>query len=341
MADTLTLTARLWKALADVVASKLHCASSLVLLLLAWRYLRPAMQRRQRGPLALGMPSKALFPQFFSNRQGLWIYHRAWIPKESVRAVILIVHGFGEHCGRYHHLASVFNNEGFAVFSMDHQGHGQSHGERAYVDEFQHYVDDLCDFLDAHVLPACGEMGNPPVFLLGHSMGGLISVYLAQRRPDLFKGVVLSGPAIAPDPKVATPFMRGLAHVLCHLFPRLSVPKDKFHVSRDAQQQALYEVDPLIYRGGFRARHAHEMLTAMGGVERMLPHIKWPFFIIHGTEDSLVQVAGAQQLYRGAGSSDKTLRLYEGGFHELFKELPAMRDQAVQDVVAWIAERLS
>jgi len=272
-----------------------------------------------------GVHGHKLFEEdYFSNDHGLWIFTRTWMPSVAPKALILLVHGFGEHCGRYEMVAQTLVNRGFAVSALDHQGHGRSEGDRAYAEQFQHLVDDVLHMAQRAV-SRCSP--DTPVFFLGHSMGGLITVHAAvqavKNKSLKLHGVVLSGPALQPDPNVATPLKVFLVKLLSKQFPKLvfdALPG--YFVSRDAQVVQHYMNDPLVYTGGVKARMAHGLLAAMQTVEGLAPDIKWPFLLLQGKEDRLVLPEGATAFYTAAGTEPqhKRLEMLEGLFHEIFNE---------------------
>lgn len=215
----------------------------------------------------------------FVNKQGLRIHFRIWDnivapikwrppaklpvsrgPSPSSRGTVVIVHGFGEHCGRYEHVAAALNQAGFVVCALDHQGHGQSEGDRCYAERLEHLTDDIEQFVATHVKERANR--NPgPLFLLGHSMGGLLAYLVAQQNPKRWAGVVLSGPAFIPDPDTATPFKKWLARTLSSCAPKLPIdPLDGTWVSRSTSVVTSYQLDPLVYAGGIRIRMGAELL---------------------------------------------------------------------------------
>jgi acylglycerol lipase len=280
--------------------------------------------------------------KYFQNKQGLWIRWRLWPTAAGmpVRAVAVLVHGFGEHVDRYEHIANSFNEHGVILAGMDHQGHGLSEGDRAHVQLFSHYVEDVLQFATA-VLPAnlpAGVPENTPFFIFGHSMGGLISSHVLLRSQASFRGAIISAPAVLADPKVATPAMRNIANRLSNVFPKLALDKlDPTLVTRDAAVVAKYSEDPLVYHGGMRARWGHEMLLAMDSFWKDAAKITLPLLLIHGTDDKLIPIAASEKYEAAVSSSDKTFLRYEGFFHESFND-PG-KEAVIQDMMEFV-ERL-
>jgi len=262
------------------------------------------------------------------------------------KAVVFICHGYGEHIGRYEHVAAELNSQGYAVYGMDHQGHGQSEGDRAHVEDFNHFARDYLDFV--RIIQQ--QLSRPiPCFLLGHSMGGLISTQVVRKSSTEKKeqetvwpwaGLVLSAPAIVPDPSVAKPWMVAVAGFFSKVTPQL--PFEKLNAkwtSRDPVVVWNYEHDPLNYHGGVRARLGMGFLEAMTDAQRHAGGgLSLPLLIIQGDMDKLVIPSGAQLLYDRSVSADKTLRMYPGNYHELFNEFD--KAQVLGDVVSWLDKHI-
>jgi len=287
-----------------------------------------------------------LFQDFFVNPQGLWIYTRRWeVPvSQCLKGLVLLVHGFGEHCSRYDAFARCMASEGLEVHALDHQGHGRSEGDRAYCERFDHMVDDVITLgrraLAMHDLQ---QGGAPlPLFMLGHSMGGLITTHAAQRaflgELPAFKGAVLSGPALKEDPKMATPTLVAIGTMLSGVLPKAELdPLPGSFVSRDPVVVEHYMNDPLVYTGGMRARTGIELLTAMRAAQAMAAECKWPMLLMQGDLDRLVLPEGAQMFYDHFGGADKELKMLKGQFHEIFNEPGGMETLKVG--IDWMLHR--
>ncbi|MDP2435678.1 MAG: lysophospholipase [archaeon] len=285
-------------------------------------------------------PDAELFPQYLQNKQGLWLYWHHW-PVKRPRGVIFLVSGLGEHTVRYQMLSARFNKAGFVTFSLDHQGHGASEGDRAHVERFQDYVDDYLQFVKA-MLSANPSLNGLPRFLLGHSMGGLIAVHARNQSAESglqWAGTILSAPALKADPKVATPLKIFLAGVLSNLLPKLALdPLNSATVSRSRQVVELYCTDPLVYHGGIRARWGNEVLRAMQAVARDYQKVTWPFLLLHGGDDCITHISGSLDFFEHVPSTDKVLKTYQGMFHEVFNE--PNRDIVIHDVLDFIEARV-
>ncbi|MCU0522789.1 MAG: lysophospholipase [Anaerolineae bacterium] len=244
------------------------------------------------------------------------IYHQAWLPEGEARAAVLIVHGLGEHSGRYMNVVNALVPRGYAVYALDHLGHGKSEGEREVIERFDDYTNTLTTYLGM----VKGWQPGKPVFLLGHSMGGLIATtYLLDHQAE-FRGAVISAPAIKVGESVpkATILM---GKVLSVIAPKMGVlALDSSAISRDPEVVRAYVNDPLVFHGKTPARLAAEMLKAMQRVTAEVGTISLPFIVMQGSEDRLVDPGGTRMLYEQAGSKDKTLKIYEGFFHEVCNE---------------------
>ena len=270
----------------------------------------------------------------FKGLRNTKIYYQAWLPEAKVKAVLLIIHGLGEHCGRYMNVVNHFVPLGYAVYGFDHIGHGKSEGMREVVERFEDYTGTLRVYCEMVKNWQAGK----PLFLLGHSMGGLItSCYLLDHQID-FRGAVISAPLVKASGNISqvTIFM---GKILSALAPKMGLlPVDAKSISRDPEVVKAYVNDPLVFHGKTPARLAAELLNAMQRVTSEADKITLPFFVLQGSADKLVDPAGAKMLYDMASSKDKSIRVYEGYYHELFNEPD--RDRVLKDVETWLAAHI-
>jgi alpha-beta hydrolase superfamily lysophospholipase len=272
---------------------------------------------------------------FFKGVRDTNIYFQSWLPEGEPKAALLIVHGLAEHSGRYGNVADHFVPLGYAAYGIDHLGHGKSDGQRVYVRRFDDYTDTLKVYFDI----IREWQPDKPIFLVGHSMGGLISaMYLLDHQAEL-AGAVLSGPAVK-IPNDVTPATISVGKILSTLIPRFGlVGLEADGVSRDPSVVQAYASDPLVHRGKMTARLAAEMVQAMKTVSGQAARITLPILIVQGSADKLVNPAGAQMLYDAVSSVDKEIRIYDGLYHEVFNE--PEHDRVLHDVKAWLEEHLS
>lgn len=262
------------------------------------------------------------------------IYYQGWLPDGDVKAVLLVVHGLGEYSGRYMNVVDHFVPLGYAVYALDHIGHGKSDGIREYVNKFEDYTDTL------YIYYKMVKEWQPdkPFFLLGHSLGGLISTYYLLDHQADFKGAVISAPAIKIGESV-TPMTITMSKILAKIAPKAGVlALDASTISRDPVVVSTYANDPMVFHGKTPAHLAAEMLKAMMRVTAEVSTITLPFIVVQGSEDKLVDPGGTRMLYDQAASKDKTIKIYEGMYHEVFNEPD--RARVLNDVEAWLAEHL-
>ena len=264
------------------------------------------------------------------------IFYQEWAPpKTQLRGGIIVVHGYAEHGGRYSALAEDLVSAGFAVGAVDHRGHGKSEGKRVQVEEFDDYVDDLAkyekSFRQRYPAPL-------PLFILGHSMGGLITLRYVTRDKPGFDGIVISGTAAAKPDDVSS-LTVAIGNILAKVAPDVgvvSLPLEK--ISRDPKVVADYKADPLVFDQKVRARLGAGMLKAMEQCEQALPSVTTPILILHGGDDVLTPPSGSRMIDKRIGSDDKTLEIYDGLWHEIFNE--PERDVVIADVVAWLDRQI-
>jgi acylglycerol lipase len=248
--------------------------------------------------------------------------------------VLLVVHGLGEHCGRNMNVVNHFVPLGYAVYGLDHIGHGKSDGAREVVERFEDYTSPLTAYY--HMIK--GWQAGKPIFLLGHSMGGLIVSYYLLEQQVNFRGAVVSAPLVKVGDDVS-PVTIIIGKILSVLVPKAGLlTLDANGVSRDPEVVKAYVNDPLVFHGKTPARLAAELLKAMMRVTAEADKISLPLIILQGAEDKLVDPAGAQMLYDKASSKDKTIQVYEGLYHEVFNE--PERARVLKDVEAWLAARV-
>ena len=304
----------------------------------------------------------------FAARDGLSLYEQSWLPEGPARAVVVLVHGINEHSGRYARLAGDLNQRGFAVYAMDLRGHGRSDGDRVAIRSFDQYLDDLRLLLSR---VAAREPGKP-LFLFGHSMGGTIAALLAiaqateselkpqglaahprspaaelrclaadgtsacgcmDQRPRL-QGLILSAPAVVIAGNVF-PILRRLASLFSVLWPTLRLTRMGCRfISRDPAVVEAFRNDPLVFHGRFPVRSGAEILRAAKLVQNGAAALRLPLLILHGGGDYVTDPSGSRRLHERAASTDKTLHIYPGLYHEVFSE--PERDQVLADLLAWL-----
>jgi alpha-beta hydrolase superfamily lysophospholipase len=271
----------------------------------------------------------------FSGAGGTSLFYRRQHPS-SARGLVVVAHGLTEHSGRYGALRDALATAGLAFCALDHRGHGRSSGNRGDVARFDDYVDDLGAF--------CEHMRRQepriPLFVIGHSMGGLIAARYASRRPPGLDGVVLSStPAVLGSGIANRPTF--LARILSYIRPRWMVDPgiDPVWVSHDPEVIEALQDDPLILRE-VTVRLVRELMRAIRKLPRHARAICAPALTLHGTEDPLADLRGAERLQGWLGSTDKAPLVFEGLLHELFNEMREDREKVLGALVRWLTARL-
>lgn len=268
----------------------------------------------------------------FQGVGGIDIFSRSWHPGGDPVATIVISHGFNSHSGHYLEVGEQLAAAGFAVYALDHRGRGKSGGERFYVENFDDYVADLHQF----VLQAKTENPAKKTFLLGHSAGGVIATSYTLAHADQVDGLICESFAYrVPAPDVALQLLKGISHVAPHLHV-LKLPNDKF--SRIPAVVEALNHDPLIAGEVQPTKTVAEMVRADERLSEGFAHITVPLIILHGTADEVTRPEGSQEFFDRAGSPDKTLKLYEGHYHDLLND--EGKEAVLAEIIDWVKERL-
>jgi alpha-beta hydrolase superfamily lysophospholipase len=270
----------------------------------------------------------------FTGARNTRIFYQAYLPEDQVRASIIIVHGLGEHSGRYENVVNYLAPLGYALYSFDLIGHGKSEGERAFIEQYE----DFTDTLTLYKNKVRGWQVDKPLFLMGHSMGGLIACEYLIDHSDEFIGAIISAPLImVPDNINKATILAG--KILSRIAPNMGITAvDPTGVSRDPDVVNAYETDPLVFHGKTTARLSAELLKAIMRVNDEIGKITVPFVVLQGSDDKLVNPRGSRMLYEHAGSDDKSMRIYDSLYHEVFNE--PERDQVLADVASWLDKRV-
>jgi alpha-beta hydrolase superfamily lysophospholipase len=256
-------------------------------------------------------------------------YWAGWTVDAPV-AVVLLVHGLHEHGGRYGHVAERLARAGYATYAVDHPGHGRSPGVRGNIGSMSATVAGVGQLVEL----AAERHPGAPLFVYGHSLGGLIALqYLTGTPDDRIRGAVISAPAL--DTSSASGVQKVVAPVLSRLVPDLGVlALDAETISRDPAVVAAYRADPLNHTGKVRARTGTEMMTAAAAMPERLRSLTMPVLVLHGSADRLVPPAASELVPAHAGSTDVTRTVYPGLYHEPHNE--PEQEQVLDDVVAWL-----
>jgi alpha-beta hydrolase superfamily lysophospholipase len=269
----------------------------------------------------------------FQSAGGVKIFYRSWRPAGTPKAVVVMCHGVNSHGGQYLWSGDQFAKAGFAAYALDLRGRGKSEGERFYVENVSDYVADLAGTIKI----AKSRDPGLPVFLLGHSAGGVVSsTYVLDNQKELAGFICESFAFQVYAPGFALAAIKGLSHIAPRL-PVLKLPLEAF--TRDPRALAELKADPLIAN---EVQPAATVAALVRADERMMeefPTIKIPVFIMHGTADKATVPNGSQVFFDTVGSKDKTLKLYKDHFHDLLNDIG--KESVMADIVSWIDARVS
>lgn len=281
--------------------------------------------------------SEQLVPQeaSFKSADGLKLYSVKWLPKTEPKAVIILVHGIAEHSGRYGHVAEAFVNADLAVYAYDHRAHGKSEGEpRTYFASFDLAVADLAVYVEI----VRQENPNKKIFVYGHSMGSLISNLYVLKNQDKIAGWISSGSPLTVDKSVPAPLVMILSAIGA-IAPTLRLAKiDPKDLTHDENIISAYITDPLGDSKPNRLGMVRGIINNSHVVIAQLANLKLPILLLHGSEDRLCPASASPIIYEKAGSKDKTLKIYDGLYHEIHNE--TYYGRIMTDMIEWIYGKL-
>ncbi|RMG75707.1 MAG: alpha/beta hydrolase [Chloroflexi bacterium] len=266
----------------------------------------------------------------FQNTRGQNIYTVRWMPEADPKAIVLLVHGVAEHSGRYQHIADALTQQGYALFALDHFGHGKSDGVRAYVENFNDLVTDLEQYFDQ----IRQEYPDKKIFVYGHSMGALVGLIFTLKHQADLAGFLSSGTPLMLD-TAAPKIIVSLANAISRVVPRLPlIPLNPKQLSHDPALIQAHANDSLIYHRPARVGTVVNIIKSAIQAREKVHTLQLPLFIFHGTADSITPPSGSEFLFKQAGSSDKTLKLYDGMYHETHNELD--KATVINDILTWL-----
>ena len=268
----------------------------------------------------------------FEGKGGLKIAYRSWKPVGAAKAAVLIVPGFNSHSGYYGWTAAQLAAQGLAIYAIDLRGRGVSDGERFYVDTIDDYVGDV----DGLMKIVKTRQPGLKVFVLGHSAGGVTAcIYTLDHQSEVAGLISESFAYQTPAPDFAVAALKGLSHLAPHAHV-LALPNKDF--SRDATAVEAMNADPLIAHETQPTKTIAALARADDRLKTSFGKITLPVLILHGTADKATKPAGSQSFFDHAGSKDKTLKLYEGHYHDLLNDIG--KEQVMADIDGWIAARI-
>ena len=272
------------------------------------------------------------------SARGDTIFTQSWTPVNvEIRGVVVLMHGLNEHSGRYNDFANKLNANGFKVYGMDWIGHGGSDGLHAYVHSLDYAVADMKMFLGK----VLADNPKLPCFCFGHSTGGsiVLKTVLDPKVGQNVAGVVLTSPAVGVQP--SHPIFAILAPIFAYLLPRIQVKaanKGGSTVSRDPEALLAKYSDPLVFTGSIRIRTGYEILRITSELQQNLRRLTVPFFVLHGTDDSVTDPEASRKLHEEASSTDKSIKLYDGLLHDLLFE--PEKEEVASNIITWLKDRL-
>lgn len=269
----------------------------------------------------------------FEGERGIGIYYQTWIATGKPKAILALAHGQGEHSGRYVHVAEYMTRMGYAVWACDFRGHGRSGGNRGHTDSFDDYLADIRRLIQI------AKDGDPKAktFLLGHSLGGLIALDYAEKPGSELAGLVVTAPPLRVKMKVPS-WKTSLGKILSSIRPTFSMKTglDPNLLSRDREVVKKYVEDPLVH-GIATARFYTELLRAQDETVRAAEKLTLPCLIVQGGADGIVDPPATSDFFKRVASPDKTLKVYDGFYHEVLNE-PG-KESVLRDIDAWISGR--
>jgi acylglycerol lipase len=267
----------------------------------------------------------------FKGQKSLNIYYQAWIPDREIRAIILISHGFAEHSGRYLNIVHELIPLAYAVYAIDHRGHGNSEGTINYVESIDYYVEDLKKLFDI----IREQYPKIPIFILGHSMGSGIAVNFTKKYESELSGLILSGIGSLMGDEISG-FLKFIVKSMSRIAPKMKInPKlDPSTLSHDPEVVKAYIDDPLVHHTLITARLAYEMLKLFSNIGSLIKSFKLPTLVQRGAED--VAISGFEQIEADFSMEDKEIHIYEGLYHEVYNESKKDRTIVLNDLSNWL-----
>lgn len=269
---------------------------------------------------------------YFEGYEGISLYYQTWIPEKATKAVMILVHGIGEYCGRYQHMADFFNKSGYQVYGFDHRGHGHSPGKRGHINNWVEFREDTETFkkmvLEMH--------SDVPVFLFGHSMGALISLDYLRYHSAGLKGAIISGPPLTME---VSPLLKVLSRVASVIMPWFTMETglDTKGLSTVESVVKIYEEDPLVHPFA-SARFGASFEKTINDVSAHPDVFDLPLFFVHGEKDPICLVEPAKTFYEKITQPDKSIKVYHKSLHEIHNDVEQVEE--FQDILHWMEDRM-
>lgn len=269
---------------------------------------------------------------FFQTRDGQELYYSVLKPSPA-KAIILLLHGMGEHSGRYQSFAKFLAKSGWIVYRYDQRGHGRTPGLRCYAESLEVLIEDLVEFL--HWIKA--QHKRKQVFLLAHSFGGQVALNFLAEHPKMVKGAILSSPNIALAMKVPW-YKRVIGPLAAKVLPSLSIPNDinPKWISHDPKVVQAYQKDPMV-ENKITLRLGSEILKNHEELPKMAKKIHTPVLFFQGSADRITCPQGTKDFFAQVSAKDRQLKIYPGFYHETLNEQG--KEKVYRDVLHWLEER--
>jgi len=271
-----------------------------------------------------------------SGQRDVPLFWHSWTVSRP-RGIVVLVHGLGEHGGRYANLINRLQGEDIAFYAVDHRGHGRSHGKRGHIENFLEYIEDLKVLVDL----ARSQHPGLPLIMLGHSMGGSIAARYALEYPADIDALILSAAGLIPKGKVPA-WQDRLARLLSRVKPAVTFPNGLCadHLSHDPQVVKAYVDDPLVHNK-ISARWYTEMLNNSGQVISRAADLTMPLLVVHGGADPIVDITGSEQIFKAARSANKQYIAFPGLYHETMNETSPEKEEVLDVIGGWILAHLN
>ena len=262
------------------------------------------------------------------------LFCQSWIATENPVCALILVHGFGEHSGRYPYFVERLCAANIAVFAFDLRGHGQSDGRRGHMNSMAEYRGDVAAF----VARVESQLPNIPKFIFGHSMGSLVVLDYVLRHPEGLAGTIISGCGLEPAGVATAPvvFLARTLSVIWPVFP-LRLPVDAAGLTRDKTEIEAYINDPLVHNTG-STRWANELLNAIDWIKKHPQDLQLPILMVHGEADGINLPSGSHNFISSVIFPDKELISYPDCFHELHNDLD--KEEVLSDITRWLLDRV-
>ncbi len=269
---------------------------------------------------------------YLTGKEGNEIYYKLDKVEDS-KASIIINHGFAEHLNRYDYMTSRLNKRGYSVYRYDLRGHGRSGNTKGHINSYKDFLDDsqtMIEFMKSK--------GEDNIFMLGHSMGGLITLLYGIQFPDILKGQIFSGAAVGILPSASG--YKSILFKFANKFLRNKMIKNPVtnDICSDPQVVREYINDPLVLKEATLNFYVEFLVNGIDNISKNMNEYKYPCLITHGEKDKIVPQKIASELYNSISSKDKEIKIYENLYHEILNE--SVKDKVIDDMIDWLGKRV-